>query len=169
VRDPASRPFRISPRIPGFDYATAGAYFLTICTRNMECQFGDVREGRMQLNEAGAMAADLWQRNVDRYCGVELDALIVMPNHLHGILMIGTDPGCDPPSATAYVQAFKSITTIEYGRGVRDGRYPPYDTALWQRSFHDRILRTERDLDAARIYIEGNPARWQERRDFPSS
>jgi REP element-mobilizing transposase RayT len=143
VRDPSSPPFRKSPRIPGFDYASAGTYFLTICTRNMACRFGELRNGEMYLNDAGEMVACLWERNQERYRGAEVDAYIVMPNHLHGILMIGTDPGCEQPSATAYVQSFKSMTTIEYGRGVRGGRYPPYDTALWQRSFHDRILRSE--------------------------
>jgi REP element-mobilizing transposase RayT len=89
-----------------------------------------------------------------------------MPNHIHGIVHIGTAPSrVANISLTDLVQTFKSLTTVEYARGVRENRYPTYDRVLWQRSFYDRILRDRRSLEAARQYIESNPARWIEKRE----
>jgi REP element-mobilizing transposase RayT len=66
-------------------------------------------------------------------------------------------------SLSRIIQAFKSISTIEYGRGVKTGAFPPYHRALWQRSYYDRMLRGDRDVERARQYIELNPHRWIER------
>jgi len=159
--------FRKSPRLRSFDYSTDGTYFVTICVQNMELRFGAVVDQALQMNVAGEMVATVWQSNVLRYPGFELDSFIVMPNHIHGIVHIGSDPTktADSASLIDFVQTFKSLTTLEYARGVRESGYPPYDRALWQRSFYDRILRDQQSLDAARQYIENNPERWLQRRD----
>jgi putative transposase len=92
---------------------------------------------------------------------------VVMPNHMHAIVCLGTDPEMDTSGATLtrIVQSFKSITTVEYGRGVKVGDWLPFDRVLWQRGFRDRILRSDQALDVARSYIEGNPGRWQARHE----
>ena len=79
---------RRSLRLKGYDYAQAGAYFITICTQNRICLFGDVVGDTMHLNDAGEMLAALWAEIPARIADVEVDAFVVMPNHLHGILVL---------------------------------------------------------------------------------
>ena len=130
-----SNPRRKRLRAQGFDYAEPGTYFVTTCVDQMEHRFGQVRDG-----------------------------FVVMPNHVHGILILGSDASDHPTSLSRITQTFKSESTVEYGRGVKAGRFPRYDRALWQRGFHDKILRDDRMLEAARLYIESNPGRWDENR-----
>lgn len=154
------RPVRKPTRLPRFDYASAGMYFITICVQGMESRFGEIANADVRLNEAGEMVAELWEENAERYAGIALDAFVVMPDHMHAIVFLGTAPDLreQDPTLSRVVQTFKSITTMEYSRGVREGRYPPYDRVLWQRSFYDKMLRNDRALAAARAYIEANPA-----------
>jgi REP element-mobilizing transposase RayT len=84
----STMPCRRSLRLQGYDYAMAGAYFVTICTQDRACLFGDVVGGAMCLNEAGEMAVALWDGIASQFSGVEVDQFVVMPNHLHGILVL---------------------------------------------------------------------------------
>ena len=77
-----------SLRLAGYDYTRDGAYFVTICTHNRLCLFGDVIEDKMHLNEAGRMLEGTWYELSDRFSPVRLDAFTIMPNHLHGIIII---------------------------------------------------------------------------------
>lgn len=79
---------RRSVRLRGYDYSQAGAYFVTICTQNRECLFGDMVDGEMRLNDAGRVVHGVWNDLPDHYAGVKLDAFVVMPNHVHGIIVI---------------------------------------------------------------------------------
>lgn len=88
-----------------------------------------------------------------------------MPNHLHGIVLLGTVPNVEVPALGVIVGQFKSLTTVEYTRRVSDGTFPRFDRSLWQRRFHDHIIRGKESLVAARAYIAGNPARWMERQN----
>jgi putative transposase len=83
---------RRSIRLQGYNYSRAGAYFITVCTRNRRCLFGDIADGKMQLNDAGRMVLQCWQNIPGHFPHVALDAFVVMPNHLHGIMVI-TDGG----------------------------------------------------------------------------
>jgi REP element-mobilizing transposase RayT len=158
-------PVRKPTRIPGYDYASPGMYFITICLQQREPRFGFVKDGEMQLNAAGQMIASQWQENIARYSGAALDVFIVMPDHMHAIVYLGTDPtfSSERAALTRIVQSFKSLTTVEYTRGIKAGTYQPFDRVLWQRGFYDRILRNPHELEKARSYIEANPARAQEK------
>jgi putative transposase len=79
---------RRSLRLKGYDYSSPGAYFITICTHQRECLFGEIVDGEMQLNELGQIAAHEWARSADIRQEIEFDAWVVMPNHIHGIVMI---------------------------------------------------------------------------------
>mgnify|MGYP006293577631 CR=1 FL=1 len=92
-------PDRRSIRLRGYDYSSPGEFFVTICTRNRECLFGNVVHGEMVLNEIGEIARDFWQRIPDRYDDVVLDEFVVMPNHVHGIIGIEFNPDHSPHSA----------------------------------------------------------------------
>lgn len=167
----ADHPERKPTRLPAWDYASAGGYFITTCLQQREPRFGSVIHGAMRLNAAGEMVTATWIANAVRYPGVVLDAFVVMPDHLHAIVYIGAAPSVSEQRAglSRLMQSFKSITTLEYGRGVRAGLHPPYDRVLWQRSFYDHIVRDDRDLERVRAYIEGNPGRWTEKYgDTPS-
>jgi len=93
---------RRSLRLKGYDYGVAGAYFVTICTQDRACLFGDVAAGAMRLNDAGQMVATLWDGIAARFSGVEIDQFVVMPNHLHGILVLpdGDETGAAAKRAT---------------------------------------------------------------------
>ena len=78
---------RRSIRLQGYDYSQAGAYFVTICTQNRECLFGEIVNGGMRLNAIGQIAADQWYAIPQRFADIELDEFVVMPNHIHGIFI----------------------------------------------------------------------------------
>jgi REP element-mobilizing transposase RayT len=152
-------------RRAGFDYANCGMYFITICVQHMESRFGHINDNQAVLNGAGLLIASTWEANAARYDDTALDQFVVMPNHMHAILFLGIDPEITRSATTLsrIVQSFKSISTVRYVEGVRSGEFPPFDRVLWQRGFHDRILRNDRELDIARRYIENNPANAEQR------
>ena len=97
------RPRRRSIRLKGFDYAEPGAYFVTIVTQDRCCLFGEIIDGRMELNRAGEAMARWWVELTPKFTIVETDAFIVMPNHCHGIIVIrdpvvGADLCVGPPN-----------------------------------------------------------------------
>jgi REP element-mobilizing transposase RayT len=186
--DNPQRPARRSPRLKGYDYAQEGAYFVTICTQHRAHLFGEVLEGEMRLNAAGEMVAYWWGELSQKYPNVEVDAYRVMPNHLHGIILIvgegrgasqtglpsvarpgvplqeSSGGGAIRPGASllTIIQWFKTMTTNAYLRGVREQGWESFHGKLWQRSFHDHIIRTEHSLNTLREYSENNPMRWEE-------
>lgn len=112
------------------------------------------------------MVLNVWEALPERFPGIMVDTIIVMPDHVHGILMLGTEPEIPAAhSLSDVIGGFKSISAVEYGRGVRQAGWRPYDGHLWHRSFRDTIVRTERMLEAFRDYIAGNPGRWSEKRE----
>lgn len=86
---------RRSIRLKGYDYSQAGAYFITICTYNRNCIFGEIRDGQMHLNEIGRIVETEWLKTSEIRDNVELDAFVVMPNHLHGTIIITGKAGTD--------------------------------------------------------------------------
>lgn len=157
------RHHRRSIRLQGYDYTRAGAYFVTICTQNREHLFGEVVTGEMRLNEMGRIVAETWRWLATQYDYVELDEWIVMPNHLHGIIVI-TD-NCRGGSRTAptvkrkpigrLIGAFKTVST----KRINEHRGTP-GFPIWQRNYYEHIIRNEDDLEAIRRYIACNPLRW---------
>ena len=168
ISSPPERPARKSTRLKGYDYAQNGAYFVTICTQNRECLFGRVVTGDMRLNYAGVMIMQHWDKLPSKFPRIELDTCVLMPNHLHGIVVIHDGdtaakagaPRQQKPSLNDVMQWFKMMTTNAYIRGVKEQGWESFPGKLWQRSFHDHILRNESDLNTRRGYIATNPARW---------
>jgi REP element-mobilizing transposase RayT len=163
------QPRRRSLRLRGYDYAQAGAYFVTMCTQGHHCLFGEARGDSIRLNEAGQMLADLWMEIPSRFRDVALDSFIVMPNHVHGIVMLpdrrdgtraGPVAGDAVPALGSIMGAFKSATTLEYIRGVRTRGWPPFRRHLWQRNYYEHVIRNQTSLDSIRRYVAENPARW---------
>jgi putative transposase len=155
---------RRSLRLKGYDYSRAGAYFVTICAQDKACLFGDVVDGGICLNDAGYMLAMLWSDIPARFADVEIDAFVVMPNHVHGIIVL--PDAADSlttkvaPALGAVVSAFKSVTTVHYIRGVKTRAWPAFRRRLWQRNYYEHVIRDEKALDRIRRYIDENPVRW---------
>jgi putative transposase len=176
---------RKSMRLINYDYSQAGAYFVSLCTQNRICIFGEINKGQMILNDIGKMIQFQWERLPSRSPSIEMDEFIVMPNHLHGIIFLNdpgaveedshsgimnaSDEGSEKCSLGIVIGTFKSITTNEYIDRVNKKSWAPFDKRLWQRDFYDHIIRNSKELDAIRKYIALNPLRWELDRDNPSS
>jgi len=161
---------RRSLRLKGYDYSRAGAYFVTICTHGRECLFGEIMDGEMRLNAAGQAAQADWVRLPERFQSIELDEFVIMPNHLHGIILVGAGlapPGgkgaaSSAPTLGHILRAFKSISAIAVNRLLgRSGR------SVWQRNYYEHIVRNENELAHIREYIANNHAQWALDRENP--
>jgi REP element-mobilizing transposase RayT len=181
---------RRSIRLKGYDYTQPGAYFVTVCTHERADLFGEVVDGEMRLNDMGRVVAEEWFKTAALRPTVHLrsDEFVVMPNHVHGIIVIH-DPGVgagvgaerrsapttgtsDLPngprrnvaagSVGAIVRGFKSAVTYRIN-ALRNHRGAP----LWQRNYYEHIIRNERELHAIRQYIRNNPLKWALDRDNP--
>ena len=155
-------PQRNRTRAPGFDYREPGPYFVTICEYRRIKRFGQVDNSLMAPNRAGEMVIATWLKLPEKYPELTLDAFVLMPNHFHGIVTLGSDDVEGNVSLSEAVQWFKTMTTNWYIHGVKTQGWPRFDEHLWQRSFHDRIVRTDVEMDRFRTYIEHNPALWAE-------
>lgn len=162
-------PERKPQRLYEYDYSQNGAYFVTICTKDRLRLFGTVQINAVVLNDAGNMVVHRL-KNISDHVGVTVDKFVVMPNHIHAIIMIERDgtarePGTAQglfPTLSEYIRRFKTITTKLYIDGVKEGRYPPFEKAIWQKSFHDHILRDENEYLLAWRYIDENPLQWSQ-------
>jgi len=154
-------------RLQGYDYSSPGAYFVTICTQNRGCLFGDIVARKMVLNDAGKILADEWIKPGDIRDEIELDAWVVMPNHFHGIVMIRRGdrpvaptptplPGPRPKSIGSLMCGFKSTVT----KCINKIRQTP-GISVWQGNYYEHIIRNETELDNIRQYIINNPLNWQ--------
>ena len=149
-------PTRRSPRIFRYDYRTAGAYMVTICSARRREIFGHVASDRVDLNWIGQIVAEELRRIPTIRSDVTMDAFVVMPNHLHAIVSLQSDQGI---SLLALMNQFKAAVT-------RRVRATTVDTVeIWQRGFYERIIQNDRQLGIAREYIEDNPRRWAEDRE----
>lgn len=109
----------------------------------------------MLLSPAGEYIHQVWTGIPQRYLGVEVDTLMIMPDHVHAIMALTQQR----LSLSAVIHHFKSTTTAEYASRVRQSGWPPLHGVLWQRGFHDRVIRQEKELNKTREYIAGNPRR----------
>jgi REP element-mobilizing transposase RayT len=223
---------RHSIRLRGYDYTREGAYYFTICCHQRLCLLGEIKDGVMHLNLVGATVKAVWDSLPRHFPLIELDAFVVMPNHVHGIIVITNSagncnpnlncrgeafvpgynnvvpessstnaspfpgcnntspqslstnadapyvatasltpfPGCNdtsPPRGTqsgslgAILQNFKSVATRRVNRITRNSG------TLWQRNYHEEIIRNEKAYENIRRYIMENPLSWDEDEENP--
>jgi putative transposase len=183
---------RKSIRLRGYDYASAGAYFITICTHQRQCLFGQVINGAMQLSNYGTIAATEWVRSADLRQEIELGEWIVMPNHFHGIVFIHeiheeraqslaplqgnrqeytqgyqAKTGIavrKPKSLSSLVAGFKMAVTIQINGDRQTPRNP-----VWQRNYYDYIIRDEIILEKIYEYVLNNPLSWKQDQLHPDN
>jgi REP element-mobilizing transposase RayT len=161
-------PNRQSIRLRHHDYAAPGAYFVTINTKRGKHLFGEIVDGIMRLNEMGWIVDRVWNGLPDHYPWIRLDEFIVMPNHIHFIVVI-LDPdrrarlNRAPPTPIFYhhtlgqiIHSIKSFSTRE----INAMRHSP-GTPRWHRNYFERIIRDDAALNRIRKYIRENPMRWE--------
>ena len=167
---------RRSIRKQGFDYSSHGAYFITLCAHHHQCIFGHVEQDRVRLNGIGQIVESCWNEIPSHSAHAQLDYFVIMPNHLHGIILLvgaqhaapisteSVEPHKGPLSGSlpTIVRSFKSATT----RRINQRRRIP-GTPLWQRNFFERIIRDEDELFSIREYIHYNPRKWCMDRENP--
>jgi len=182
---------RQSIRLKSHDYSKAGSYFITVCTQGRECLFGKVKNSVIELNPAGKMIQEIWKGLPQFHSDFTMDEFVVMPYHIHGIIVLTEDVGAGlraypPPRATQQNQKigqprrvaptitlpdvihhFKSYTTARYRDQVENEGWPPFPGRLWQRNYYEHVIRNKNSLNKIREYIINNPMRWQFDRDNP--
>lgn len=192
-------PFKIEKqyRLKNWDYSNSGWYFVTICTKDRNVFFVGtdpcVRSWNRKyqklcefpLNKIGEMVQKWWQKIPDKFNNVLLDEFIIMPDHIHGILVIknkiaqthGSVPtknqnndGSVPTNNNKLgqvgllgeiIQWFKTMSTNEYIKNVNENNWPKFNKRIWQSRFYDRIIRNEKEYWAIKQYIKNNPKNWQ--------
>jgi len=182
---------RRSIRLKGYDYTRAGAYFVTICALERECLFGDIVDGMMVMNQFGDLVEAAWHDLPSHYPWVALDRFVVMPNHVHGIIVLdGTitlvGAGFKPahhdyadidragfkPAPTSdkrhglpeMVRAFKTFSARSIN-GTRNSSGVP----VWQRNYYEHVIRDDADYSRIAEYVVTNPQRWIEDKLHPDN
>jgi REP element-mobilizing transposase RayT len=164
---------RRSIRLKGYDYTSAGTYFVTLCTWQRHCLFGDVVDGEICLNSCGELVHREWLKTAAVRNNVAIDEFIVMPNHLHGILVIHdaratqrVAPTSGPPfgSIGAIIGQFKSVVSKRLNH-LRSNPGGP----IWQRNYYERVIRGDKELTALRQYILNNPSQWNTDKNNPQN
>lgn len=163
-------PARRSIRLRGYDYSQAGTYFITLCRQNRECLFGAVERSKVTLSPSGWVVREELIRTTWVRRNVGLDQFVIMPNHLHAILILNegiratrrvapTHAAARGPgkgSLGAVIGQFKSNSA----KRINELRGTP-GVAVWQRNYFEHVIRSERGLENIRKYIELNPAVWE--------
>ena len=169
----SDRPGRRSVRLRSYDYAQTGAYFVTICTHIRELLFYDSQICEILQNQ--------WAISSEMRAEVCLDAFVVMPNHVHGVVWITESTGVPnvgaqglaplqrapnvmPRSLGAFVRGFKSAVTREVNALRKTPGIP-----VWQRNYYEHVIRGEEELERRRQYIADNPAKWDEDENNPAN
>jgi len=157
---------RRSTRLKGYDYTQPGAYFITICTWQHACIFGDVHDGTMYLNPFGRVASQVWQGLSKYYPYVILDEFCVMPNHVHAIIILTDGHPCHLQKRhelSEIVRAFKSYSTRRIN-SIRKTSGAP----VWQRNYYEHIIRNVEALHKIIQYIRSNPSNWDHDQENPN-
>lgn len=167
-----------SVRLKYWNYSWSGGYFITICVKNRKCVFGRVIKGEMVLNNLGKIAHKCWKEIPDHFDNVFLDVFVVMPNHVHGIIILKNKKfetietlhatsvrlekdkkyskiSPKSKSLSAIIRSYKSACTNEINKKN------PYLGFQWQPKYYDHIIRNERALRNIQNYIHNNPQKWK--------
>lgn len=163
---------RRSVRLEGYDYTQNGYYFITVCIQNRECLLGKIVDGKVKMNDVGIMVNEIWNKLTQKYSQIRLAECIVMPNHLHAIIIKDTHVGAGlsrpklttinnakgredrAPTLGNIIAFFKYQTTKQYNQGGIINKF-------WQRNYYEHIIRNEREYFAIKRYIQNNPQNWE--------
>ncbi len=186
---PQQHPIRQSVRLPDYDYTQPGAYFVTICTHERKPLLGSISDGNMLLNSNGEIVKSCWTDIKEHFTSTELSAYVIMPNHLHGIIIINESVAARHavPDDFAKSSQITISTTESFGKPVvcslptiirsvksavtkqvnasRGNRQLP----LWQKGYYEHVIRSEEEFVQIGEYILGNPMKWEIDRENPDT
>jgi len=171
--------------LEGFDYSQSGAYFVTLCAHDRRCYLGDAKAGFIELSPIGEIAKQFWSEIPIHFDNVTLDYFVVMPNHVHGVLLtsgihnVGVQyieplrsqklprqqhqyQKVIPKSIGSIIRSYKAAVT----RWCRKNGYKDF---RWQRNYHEHVIRNEHDLNEIREYIMNNPLKWELDKENPKN
>jgi putative transposase len=174
---------RRSIRLKGYEYSKAGSYFITICSRNRECIFaGDIGKGlapalksvpnscpAFRLTEAGKIIEKNWKNIAAKYSHIMVDDFVIMPNHIHGILIVDEKNGAPAKSTLTLgkiIGSFKSKCVIDYMKYCLEKKDEEI-WKIWQRNYYEHVIRDKKELREIRKYILENPVKWLVDEDNP--
>ena len=168
-------PNRQSIRLPNYDYAAPGEYFITICTEEEACLFGYVENGKMHCNRFGHIIERVWAETPLVRPELVLGPFIIMPNHIHFIVEIKSSNPVEsvlanspinlsrkPRSIASFIAGFKRVCTVEVNK------LAGHKSDVWQRNYYEHIIRNSEDYARIAEYIQTNPSRWDEDRFNPN-
>ena len=153
-------PKRKHPRLKNFDYSKSGAYFITICTHNKQCLLSQIvgqglAPAENRYTTYGEIAKEQLFLLEKRYPSVKIDQYVIMPNHIHAIIMLNDAAGASPrPTITDVICAYKSLTTRECKKIKAIDK-------VFQTSFYEHVIRGQDDYAEIAEYIANNPKRWE--------
>lgn len=153
-------PKRKPTRLKDYDYSQNGAYFITICTCNRKPLFGTITNGTMQLSEIGKIAEQELLLIGSRYTNIKINKHVIMPNHIHMIILIEPPEGIYPFNADKKYDISNVVGKFKAGVS-RIARNAFMRSEIWQRSFHDHIIRGEKDYRKIWEYIDTNLLKWE--------
>ncbi|GAB1544590.1 transposase [Scytonema sp. NUACC21] len=170
-----------SIRLPNHDYAANGWYFVTICTRDRTCFFGDVIEGKIHSSQIGQIAQQYWSEIPSHFEYTYIDAYVIMPNHIHGIIVINRPNSLETRHGTSLHQpqitdqsnkfaplksgSLQAIINAYKSSVTRWCRKNGQEHFSWQSRFYEHIIRADGSLEKIREYIVNNPAKWKDDKD----
>ena len=188
---------RRSIRLKGYDYSQQGAYFVTICTYQRNCLFGEIVDNEMKLNTNGEIARGSWLSIPRHFQNIELDEFVIMPNHLHGIILIVNNSEEEGKALAnqdfPQQQKLSSQCFAPTGETIKINGTKPQSLAaiiqnfksvstrqinrinnskgnvIWQRNYYEHIIRNEEALNNIRQYIVNNPINWAEDKENPAN
>jgi REP-associated tyrosine transposase len=158
--------FRKNTRLKDYDYSESGYYFVTICTKDHQKHFGEISTEKMQLSDIGDIAKMYWQGIPIHFADTLLDEFIIMPNHIHGIVILDKsvgnadlrslpkDSNRSKMQLSKIIHGFKSSVTRTIHKTRNNNSF------IWQKSFYDHVISNEQMLNKIREYILNNPLRW---------
>ncbi|MFC1709350.1 transposase [Candidatus Omnitrophota bacterium] len=161
-------------RLTDYDYSKEGLYFVTVCSKDRKNIFATMKNNvgtglapvRIELTKIGQIIDKNWRDITNRYNNINIDEFIIMPNHIHGIVIINKRDGVlsradarPAPTISNILCSFKSKSSVEYLKYIKQNDLN-ISGKIWQRSFYDHIIRNERSLQEIREYVNNNPLNW---------
>ncbi len=154
---------RKSLRLKGYDYSQNGFYFVTISIKNNKNLLGKIDNGKLILNDAGLMVKKWYFETENKFKNIKCDNYVIMPNHVHFIIeIVYKDKSI---SLSRIIQWFKTMTTNEYIRNVKNNNWEPFESKLWLKSYYEDVIRNMYQYQNVYYYIKNNPKNWKKNKN----
>ena len=168
---------RRSIRRGNYDYSLAGAYFVTICIKNREFLLGEIRNNKVYLSNIGNIVKKIWEKMPGHFIDVRLDRFVIMPNHLHGIIVIQRKPSKDTKFISSKADSHPKRRALDLGQIVAYFKYQSAKiineinktpgSPFWQRNYFEHIIHNKEEMGKYRKYINENPVNWDKDKENP--